>query len=89
MHQDEECKAYVLIKVESGKDLEVFGKVRDLQNKYPICEVATLYGDFDVLVKVRMTDVDDLQNFVFNGIRPIDGITETQTLIAAKSVEFK
>jgi DNA-binding Lrp family transcriptional regulator len=89
LHQNEEFKAYVLIKVESGKDLEVFGKIRDIQHKYPIREVATLYGDYDVIVKVEMTRPDELESFIFNGLRPIQGISETQTLIAAKTLEFK
>ncbi len=89
MHQGEEYRAYVLIKVQTGKDLEVFAKIRDLKNKYPIREVATLYGDYDVIVKVQMTNPDDLEGFVYNGLRPIPGIRETQTLIAAKSLEFR
>jgi len=89
MHQEEEYRAYVLIKVESGKDHDVFAKIRDLQHKYPIREVAILYGDYDILVKIEMTKVDDLENFVFDGLRPIEGIAGTLTLIAARSLEFK
>ena len=89
MHQDEECRAYILIKVDSGADLHVFEKIRELQHKYPISEVATLYGDYDVLVKVKMHRCDDLKSFVFNGLRPIRGIMETQTLISAKAVELR
>jgi len=88
LHQDEECNAYILIKVDSGKDLQVFNKIRELQHTYPISEVATLYGDYDVLVKVKMERCGDLESFVYKGIRPIQGIAETQTLISAKSVEF-
>lgn len=84
MHQEEEYRAYILIKVESSKDVEVFTKIRDLQHKYPIREVATLYGDYDIIVKIQMAKPDDLQSFVFNGLRPIQGIIGTQTLIAAK-----
>jgi DNA-binding Lrp family transcriptional regulator len=89
MHQEEEYRAYVLIKVESGKDLDVFAKIRDLQHKYPIREMATLYGDYDIIVKIQMTKPDDLENFVFDGLRPIEGITGTQTLITARSLEFR
>jgi DNA-binding Lrp family transcriptional regulator len=89
LHQEEEYRAYILIKVESSKDVEVFTKIRDLQHKYPIREVATLYGDYDIIVKIQMAKPDDLQSFVFNGLRPIQGIIGTQTLIAARSLEFK
>ncbi len=89
MHKEEEYKAYVLIKVESGQDIDVFTKIRSLQKDYPIREVATLYGDYDIVVKIQMTKPDDLENFIFNGLRPIAGIVGTQTLIAAKSLEFE
>jgi DNA-binding Lrp family transcriptional regulator len=89
LHQEEEYRAYVLIKVESGKDMEVFTKIRDLQHKFPIRELAALYGDFDIIVKVQMNKPDDLENFIFSGLRPIQGIADTQTLIAARSLEFK
>jgi len=89
MHQEEEYGAYVLIKAESGKDLDVFAKIRDLQHKYPIREVAALYGDYDFLVKIEMTKADDLENFVFDGLRSIEGIIGTQTLISARTLKFK
>jgi DNA-binding Lrp family transcriptional regulator len=89
LHQEEEYKAYILIRVESGKDLEVFTKIRDLKNRYPISEVATLYGDYDVIVKIQMTSPNDLESFIFNGLRPIQGIIGTRTLIAARSLEFR
>ncbi len=88
MHQCEESAAYVLINVHSGKDLEVFHKIRDLQHKFPIREVCTLYGDYDLIVKVQMHGPDDLESFVFNGLRPIQGIAQTHTLISARTVEF-
>lgn len=88
MHQTEEFAAYILINVQSGKDLEVFTKIRELQHKYPIREVCTLYGDFDLIVKIQMGKPGDLENFIFNGLRPIQGIAETQTLISAKCLEF-
>jgi DNA-binding Lrp family transcriptional regulator len=80
--------AYILINVHSGKDLEVFTKIREVQYKYPIREVSTLYGDYDLIVKIQMTKPGDLEDFIFNGLRPLQGIAETQTLISAKCLEF-
>ena len=88
MHQEEHV-AYILISVESGKDLDVFNRIRDLQHDYPLGEIAMLYGDYDLIVKVRINKTDDLENFVFKGLRPIPGIAETKTLIAARLLEFK
>jgi len=89
MHQEEEFKAYVLVKAESGKDLEVFNKIRKLQGKYRLWEVSMLYGDYDIMVKVDIAEPGDLQNFVFEGLRPIQGVVETKTMLIARSLEFK
>jgi DNA-binding Lrp family transcriptional regulator len=88
LHQEEHV-AYILINVESGKDLDVFNRIRGLQREYPLGEIAMLYGDYDLIVKVRITKTDDLENFVFKGLRSISGITETKTLIAPRLLEFK
>ena len=89
LHQTEEFAAYILIKVHSGKDLEVFQAIKALQHKYPLRELSNLYGDYDLLVKVQMDNPNALEDFVFSGLRQIQGIAETQTLISARSIEFK
>lgn len=89
MHQEEEHAAYVLINVESGKDLDVFNRIRDLQHEHPLSEIAILYGDYDLIVKIRIGRPDDLENFIFKGLRQIPGIAETKTLIAPKILEFR
>jgi len=88
LHQEEEYCAYVLIKVRTGKDLDVFLKVRELAKKYPIREVAMVYGDYDIVSSIRLQRPGDLQQFVYEGLRAIEGVEETTTLIAGKCVEF-
>jgi DNA-binding Lrp family transcriptional regulator len=89
LHQVEEYRAYVLIKVHSGKDLEVFEKIRDLQHRYPLTEVAMVYGDYDLITRIRITRPKELEDFVFTELRQIEGIAETKTLITARFVEFR
>lgn len=89
MHQDEEYAAYILINVHSGKDLEVFTKIRELQHKYPIREVSTLYGDYDLILKFQMNKPGDLEDFIYNALRPLSGIAQTKTLISARALHFK
>lgn len=89
MHQMEEYRAYVLIKVKSGKDLEVFERLRDLQHKYPITEVAIVYGDYDLVTRIRITRPKELEDFVLTELRKIEGIDETKTLITARFAEFR
>jgi DNA-binding Lrp family transcriptional regulator len=85
----EEYRAYVLIKVKSGKDLEVFERLRDLQHKYPITEVAIVYGDYDLVTRIRITRPKELEDFVLTELRKIEGIDETKTLITARFAEFR
>lgn len=89
MHQMEECRAYVLIKVKSGKELEVFEKIRGLQHKYPLTEVAIVYGDYDIVTRVRIPRPQELEDFVLTELRRIEGISETKTLITARFAEFR
>jgi hypothetical protein len=88
LHQEEAYATYVLIKVESDKDVDVSTRIRELQYKYPIREVALLYGDY-VLVKVEMAKPDDLESLVFDGLRPIQGVVCAQTLMGARSTDFR
>jgi DNA-binding Lrp family transcriptional regulator len=38
-------------------------------------------GGTDLIVKVRVKDVEELNEFVINKLRSIDGVDKTQTLI--------
>lgn len=83
----EENRAYVLVKVSSGKDLEVFERIRGLQKDFPITEIAAVYGDYDLLVKIRFKKTEELEDLIFREIRRIPGVSETKTLFAARFVE--
>lgn len=88
MHQEEVFKAYVLVKVESGQDLRVFNKIQDLKTRYRITEVATVYGDYDIITGIEINKAEELEDFVFTGLRRIGGIKETKTLITARYLEL-
>jgi DNA-binding Lrp family transcriptional regulator len=75
--------AYVLAKVEAGKDQEV---LREVKNKSGVTKATPTYGVFDLHVEVSFDTMDDLDRFIFDEIRRIPGIKETVTLIAFKGV---
>jgi DNA-binding Lrp family transcriptional regulator len=75
--------AYVLGKVESGKDQEVLGEVRKMPG---VRQAIPTYGVYDLHVEVSFATMDELDRFIFDGIRRIPGIKETVTLIAFKGV---
>lgn len=70
--------AYVLAKVEAGKE-EVLEKVK----KFPgVRSAASTLGIYDLHVEVAFATKEGLDEFIFDKIRRIPGITETVTLIS-------
>ena len=72
--------AYVLINTEAGKEKEVLDS---LNSNDSVVDVSIVYGQYDLIAKVFLNDMIDLPTFIMETIRPIKGITETSTLLAA------
>ena len=73
--------AFILAKVESGKDREVLREIKKLKEgkrAYPT------YGIYDLIVWVQFDTSKELDSFVFDKIRRINGIRETATLICSE-----
>ena len=73
--------AFILAKVESGKDREVLREIKKLKEAkraYPT------YGIYDLIVEVQFDTSKELDSFVFDKIRRINGIRETATLICSE-----
>jgi DNA-binding Lrp family transcriptional regulator len=73
--------AYVLAKVEAGLDEEVIREVRKIAG---VKQATPTYGVYDLHVEVSFDTMEELDKFIFDGIRRIHGIKETATLIAFK-----
>ncbi|HEX2264797.1 MAG TPA: Lrp/AsnC family transcriptional regulator [Solirubrobacterales bacterium] len=72
-------EAYVLLKIEIGADLE---KLLDkIVSQGRVREAATLAGDEDALIRVRVEDPAQLRETVLR-IRQLEGVVETKTLVA-------
>ena len=76
-------QAYVLIKVEAGRDGEVSADIAKLSQ---IIRASTTYGISDLIVEVDVPDIKELDDFVFDKIRKIPGVNETITIIKAKEI---
>lgn len=75
--------AYVLAKVEAGRDKEV---VREIKKISGVKEATPTYGVYDLHVEVSFERMEELDKFIFEEIRRIPGIKETATLIAYKGI---
>jgi len=73
--------AYILAKVEAGKDQDVLSEVK---KRLGVTGATPTYGVYDLHVEVSFDTMDDLDKFIFDEIRRIPGIKETVTLIAFK-----
>jgi len=75
--------AYIMMKLQVGKDEEVFAKIEKLKQ---IREANATYGAFDLVVKVEFKSIEELDRFIFEEIRRIPGVSETSSMIVAKEI---
>lgn len=71
-------EAYVLLRVKPGQDRSVFRKVKMLMQ---VTEMDTVYGEYDLLIKVQVENMEDLDSFIFDTVRAIKGVERSTTLI--------
>ena len=73
-------KAYILIKIEPGKDRIICNKLNEIEE---VKAIARTYGLYDALITVEVESHGELDEFIFNKLRTIPGVKETMTLISA------
>jgi DNA-binding Lrp family transcriptional regulator len=75
--------AYILARVEAGKDKEVLNEVEKISG---VKQAVPTYGVYDLHVEVSFETMEELDRFIFDKIRRIQGIKETVTLVAFKGI---
>ena len=75
--------AYVLARVEAGKDQDVLREVKKMPG---VRQATPTYGVYDLHVEVSFETMEELDKFIFSGIRRVPGIKETVTLTALKGI---
>jgi len=76
-------EAYVLAKVEIGKDKKILETIKKLAGA---TEVTFTYGAYDLHAKVKFDTMEELDDFIFEKMRKISGIKETMTLVVPDKV---
>ncbi len=83
--------AYILVTVTyhptPGKTVSQVELAKRLDNFEEVEEAAIVAGGTDIVLKVRVDDIDALNRFVITKLRSIEGIENTQTLIALQSFQ--
>ena len=71
--------AYVILVVEVGREYEVLRKLLEMD---VVSEAHVVYGEFDVITKLEVGNLEELEEAVMN-IRRIPGVIRSSTLISA------
>lgn len=71
--------AMVLISAEAGKDRKVAGEVKKLKGVEKAYLVSGLY---DIVARVQATSAEQILALVYDKIRPISGVKNSQTMFA-------
>ncbi len=74
--------AYLLINTENDKTRIVSKKLEQLEE---ITEIDEVYGEYDIIAKVMVSDLKELREFLYNKVRVIDGLLKTETLISTSA----
>lgn len=69
---------YVLMLAKAGKEKNVANKAKEFPG---VTEVNTVYGEYDVVVRIKLNDLSVLEQTVTQ-IRRIPGVRRTATLIS-------
>ncbi len=77
--------SYTLARVLPASDKEVYMKVKVFDE---VKDVILTYGEYDLILRIESNSLEDLDHFIFNKLRAIDGITSTTTLLEARPKFF-
>ncbi|MBU1886168.1 Lrp/AsnC ligand binding domain-containing protein, partial [Candidatus Micrarchaeota archaeon] len=73
----------VLIRAKPGANYSP--TMDDMANREEIEDIGAIAGEFDLIVKIRVAGIKELDEFVFNYLRKFPTITQTQTLIVMRN----
>ncbi len=69
--------AYVLINTKPGEEERVSEAISKIDG---MVEIYTLFGEYDMIVKIESKDYSGIESIVIRKIRNIKGVIDTKTL---------
>ncbi|HDD33673.1 MAG TPA: Lrp/AsnC family transcriptional regulator [Thermofilaceae archaeon] len=76
--------AFVLISTEIGAERDVLERLRELPE---VAEAYIVYGVYDLVVKIKVEEPNQLKEVVTSKIRRIERVRSTLTMIAVEGFE--
>jgi len=78
--------AYVLFKVSSGTEREVCQKLIEFDE---VLHADIIFGEYDVVTKIKTADLDKLEEFVSLKVRNVPNVLVTSTMIISREYKGK
>ena len=79
-------KAYIVMKVTSGTEKESCKKIIELDR---VLEASIIFGEYDLMAKVKVENLQELEDFLTEDIRSIPSIILTSTMVVARQYKGK
>ncbi len=73
---------FVHVKTAPAAERAVYNVLKDIEEAV---ESHTLFGEYDLIIKLEAEDINDIGNIVMDKIEPIEGVEDTKTLVG---IEF-
>ncbi len=73
--------AFILLKTEPAREKDVYSALMEVAE---VVETHALYGEYDLLARVECTNSKNLTSILMQKLRQIEGVRETETLIAVE-----
>jgi Lrp/AsnC family leucine-responsive transcriptional regulator len=79
-------KAYILVSFRSDgiNQHQLAEQIADMESVY---EVSLISGEWDIIVKVRASSVEEVGSFVIDKLRTMKGVEKTQTCVCFKTLK--
>ncbi len=78
--------SYVLFKVASGTEREVAQKLIEFEE---VVQADIVFGEYDVIARLSIDDLNELQDFVSERIRTVTNVLVTSTMIISREYKGK
>ncbi len=78
--------AYVLFKVASGTERDVAEKLTEFKE---VMESDIVFGEYDVIAKLAIDDLEKLEEFVSQSVRNVPNVLVTSTMIISREYKGK
>ena len=72
--------AYVLITTQAGYENQIATSLLEFSQ---VGNIHVLFGEFDIIFRIKVNSEVELRRFILNKLRKIEGVGFTKTLIVA------